>query len=105
VAGQEAGQEDVGALGEFQQHLAPLGLGDVETDAPLAPVGVFDVRVRVALHAQWAGLPQPALRIAGDGVFDLDDVGAPLREHRARGRDEAVHRDLEDPDAVQWAGH
>ena len=35
------------------------------------------------------------------GVLDLDDVGAPLAEHRARRRDEAVHRDLEDADTFQ----
>ena len=46
-------------------------------------------------------LHEAALRIAGDGVLDLDHVGAPVGQHGARRGDEAVHGDLEDADARQ----
>ena len=105
VPWQETGQEHVRAAREVEQHLAPFGYRHVQADAALAAVGVLDVRVGVALHPQQTGLAQSALRIAGDGVFDLDDVGAPLAEHRARRRHESVHRDLENPDSFERAAH
>jgi hypothetical protein len=39
---------------------------------------------------------QSTLRIAGHRVLDLDDVGTPVGQHRARGRHERELRDLED---------
>ena len=44
---------------------------------------------------------QAALRVTGHRVLDLDHVGAPVGQHRARRRDEPVHRDLENADPVQ----
>ena len=48
---------------------------------------------------------QTALRVAGLRVLDLDDVGAPLREDRARDRHERPRRDLDDPDPGQHFLH
>ena len=38
---------------------------------------------------------QAALRVAGERVLDLDDVGAPVGQHRARRRRERELRDLD----------
>lgn len=64
---------------------------------------MLDVGVGVALDAQGAGLPQTALRIARDGVLDLDDVRAPVGEHGSRRGHEPVHGDFEDADAFERA--
>ena len=48
-AGQEAGQEHVRPAGQLVEHLRALGHRHVQADAALAPVGVLDVGVRVAL--------------------------------------------------------
>src|SRR6478672_4002158 len=50
-------------------------------------------------------LPQPALRITGHRVLDLDDFGAPFAQHGTRRRHEPVHRDLEDANAVKGPAH
>ncbi len=71
----------------------------------LTAVGVLDVRVRVALDPQQTGLPQAALRVAGDGVLDLDDVGTPFAEYRTGRRNEAVHGDFEDADPSERPAH
>jgi len=77
VTWQEAGEEHVGTLGKLEQHFFALGHRHVKADAALAAVGVLDVRVGVALDTERAGLAQPALRVTGECVLDLDDVGAP----------------------------
>src|SRR5690606_37275542 len=52
MAGQEAGQEDVGAPGEFVEHFAAFGHGHVQPDAALAAVGVVEVGIRITLDAK-----------------------------------------------------
>src|SRR5579875_3241408 len=66
---------------------------------------MFDVRVGVALNPQHARLAQPTLGIPGYRVLDLDHIGAPFGQHRTRGRDEPVHGDFENANAVKWRGH
>ncbi len=63
---------------------------------------MLDIRIRITFDTKGSRLPQTPLRVARHRVLDLDDVGAPLREHRTRRGNETVHRDLDDADAVEW---
>ena len=72
---------------------------ETEVESDIQVLG-FEPEQRASLP-ELTGLTQPTLRVPGDGVLDLDDVGAPFAEHRARRRDESVHRDFEDADALE----
>ena len=100
-AGQETGQEHIGAAGQLVEHFLALGHRHVQAEAALAAVGVLDVGIRVTFDAQHAGLPESALRVTGHRVLDLDHVGAPFGQHRTRRRDEPVHGDFQNADAFQ----
>ena len=49
-------------------------------------------------HLVQTGGDETAVRVAGHRVLDLDDLGAPLGQHRARDGHEHVGGDLEDAD-------
>jgi hypothetical protein len=94
--GQEAGQEYVGCLDDLVEQVPTAVGADVDPDAALTAVGLLDDVV------DGAGPPgdQPhgdeaALRVASHGVLDLDHVGTPVGQHRARGWDEGPGRYLE----------
>ena len=61
------------------------------------------VPVRVDLDA--AHVEEAALGVAADRVLDLDDVGAPVGEDRARRRDERELRQLQDSKARHYLDH
>ena len=88
-------------MNALQQQLAQLHLYAGSIDGIMGP----KTSAGIAAIQREAGLPQTALRVAGHRVLDLDHVGTPFGEHRARGRDEAVHRNLENADAFQRPGH
>ncbi len=97
------GQEDVGGLGDLVEHfLAVRGGGDVDADAALAAVGMFDQRVAVGgVELKAAHVDETALGVAAHRVLDLDDVGAPpVGQDRPGRRNERELRDLQYPDAV-----
>ena len=96
--GQEVRQEHVALTGELVEHLECAGVLEREADAALAAVGVLDDRMEVPLLPT-AQPTHAALRVAGDGVLDLHDVGTPVGEDRAGRRGEGELRDLEDPHA------
>ena len=89
---------------EPRQQRAPVGVLEVEAHRPLAPVGGLEERVDAAVHVVQPGGDEAPVRVAGLGMLDLDDVGAPLREHRARHRHEHVRRDLEHADVRERSG-
>ena len=101
AARQQVSQEDVGAGDELAQDLVPFGRAPVEADAAFTPVGLLHERFeRLAAHAQ-VGDDQIALRVGVLGVLYLDDVGAPVRQNGARGRDEQVGGQFDDADTFE----
>ena len=60
---------------------------------------------RSGFELEAAHVEEAALGVAADRMFDLDDVGAPVGQDRARRRDERELRDLQDPDAVHHLDH
>src|SRR5262249_35065664 len=94
--GQEVGEEDVGGLDEPDQHVAPLRVADVDADAALPAVRLLHHEVDAAGVGEEAGGHQAPLRVAGDGMLDFDDVGAPVGQHRPGRRHEPPLRDLDD---------
>ena len=99
--GPEIGEEHVRRSAQPQQQIPALIGAQVETDAALASVG----QLHHVGHAPRTGRHQPRggqapLRIAGFGVLDLDDVGAPLGQNRAGHRDVRPRGHLHHPDAV-----
>ncbi len=106
VPRQEAGQEHIGAPCQFQEHLFTFGHRHIQAQTALPAIGMFDIRVGIALDAQRPGLTQTALRIARHRMLDLDHIGAPpLGQHRAGRRDEPVHGDFENANSVQRLAH
>ena len=95
---EEVGQEDVALARQVVQQLERSGVLQRQADTALAPVRMFDdgMEVPVLPAAQSA---HPPLRVTGEGVFHLHDVGAPVGEDRAGRRGEGELRDLEDADA------
>ena len=82
--------------GELVEDLERALVLERQTDAALAPVGVLDDRMEVALLPA-AQPAHAALRVAGGGVLDLHDVGTPVGQDRTgRGR-EGELRHLQDP--------
>jgi hypothetical protein len=74
-------------------------------DAALATVGVLDERVPVGIEANHAHVDESALGVAAHRVFDLDDIGTPVRQDRRRCRDEGELRDLQDANALHDLAH
>ena len=100
--GEEVGEEHVGGADEPEQQLAPLVRAHVEADAALATVRELHRLVHAAVGDPQDPLAhEAAVAVAGDGVLDLDDVGAPVGEQRARHGDEEELRELHDAHAVE----
>jgi hypothetical protein len=89
-AGPEVLDEHVGARREAVGDVEVAGVGEVEGDAPLAPV---EERVGGACR-----------RLAARRV-DVDDVGALVGEHDRHQRPRHVVPEVDDPDAFQRTGH
>ena len=86
LRGQVVGQEDVGGLGDLVEHFLAVRRRHVDADAALAAVGMLDQRVAVRVELDAAHVDEAALGVAAHRVLDLDDVGAPVGEDRARRR-------------------
>ena len=99
------GEEDVGGGGELVEDVEALGRGEVEAEAPLAPVGVLEQGVHVVGHDGEPGRGQAPHGVAPLDVLDLDDLGAPVGQQRRGRRHEGVLGDLEDADALHHCGH
>src|SRR4051794_3601301 len=101
-ARQEAREEDVALCRDLEHDLAAGFGGEVDPDRALAPVGHLDHVVDAARTCgDQTGGDQAALRVAADGVLDLDDVGTPLGEDGARRGYESPGCDLEDLDPAE----
>ena len=100
LAGPHRLDDDIGALGELQHDVAArLGL-HVDLDRTLAAVAVDDGTVDAALRET-----RHAREVADPRELDLDHLGAELgQQHRADRAGDGL-RDVEDLDAVEWAGH
>ena len=83
----------------------PSSDGQVEGQAPLAPVGVLEEDVDVVGYDVEAGRGQAPHGVAPLDVLDLDDLGAPVRQQGRGGRHEGVLGDLEDPDTLHDLAH
>ena len=84
-AGLEVGDEDVGLLGELEEHLSALRFAEIDRDAALSPIAGDEVR-RLE-HGRRRR--EPAALVADPRELDLHDIGAPVSEHRCRLR--ALH--------------
>ena len=104
VLGEVVGQEHVGGLGQFVEHFLAFGRGEVDADAALAAVGVFDQRVAQRIELDPAHVEEAALGIAAHRMLDLDHVRAPVGEDRARRRRERELRHFEDAHALHYLG-
>ena len=83
----------------------PSARRGVQADAALAAVGLLDEMVDAAGASDDPGADQAALRVTGFGMLDLDDVGAPVGQHRAGGGDERPGGELDDADPAENVGH
>ena len=80
--GHVVGEEHIGGLHQLHQHLPAIGVGQVQADGALAPVGLLDHKVDAAGAAgDQAGGDETPLGVAGDRVLHLDDVGPPIDQH------------------------
>ena len=102
---QIVGQEDIALGGQLIDQLAAFLGGKVDADAALAPVGVLHQSVALLVSGEALQHLDAALGIAAHGMLDLDHVRAPVRQDRARRRNESELRDFEDPNALHNLGH
>jgi hypothetical protein len=63
------------------------------------------LRVDAPRPGDKSGIDQASLRITGLGMFDLDEVGAPVGEHGASGGNERPCGELDDANAAEHIGH
>src|SRR5690606_13830686 len=103
--GQEVGQEDVRLRDQPEQYLPAAGRGHVQPHALLTAVGNLDHVVHPTAAGHQPGADQPALRVPGLGMLDLDDLGAPLGQDGAGHRHVRPGRDLDDLHTVQDGCH
>ena len=99
------GEEDVGDGGELVEDVASRGVGEVEPEALLAPVGVLHEHRDLAAETGDAGRSETTRRIAAGDVLDLDHLRTPVGEDARRGGHEGVLGDLEDADAFHHVRH
>ena len=100
-AGPEVLDDDVGLLDEVQEELAPLGRAQVQRRGLLV-AGVDRPEEVVPVEF---GLTPGAQRVWGAGWLDLDDLGAHVAQQSSGERSRDQRADLDDPDAVERAGH
>jgi hypothetical protein len=95
---QQVGQEDIATPDKFLEHRPSLSQRQGQSDTALPTVRGFD---HGRERDSWCGggstrdRDQSPLRVACDRVLDLDHVGAPVGEDRARRRHEGELRDFE----------
>jgi hypothetical protein len=87
------------------QDFEPARVAEVEHDAPLPAVRLLHHEVDAAGRREEPGGDEPALRVAGHRMLDLDDVRAPVGEHGTAGRHEPPLGDLDHANAFEHAGH
>ena len=100
LRGHVVGQEHVGGLGDLVEHFLTAGRRHVDADAALAAVGMLDQRMPLGVELEATHVDEAALRVAANGMFDLDDVRAPVGEYRPGRRHERELRNLEDANAL-----
>ena len=98
-------EEDVRRLRQPVEDGEALGRGQVEAEAPLAPVRVLQEDVDVGRDHGDAGRGQPPHGVAPLHVLDLDDLGPEVGQGGRGRRDEGVLRHFQDPHALQHCGH
>ena len=91
--------QHIAALDHSLEHALPLGVLEVEGDAPLVAIDREVIR-RHALDLRRH--PRPGL-VTGPRELDLDDVGAVVGEHQRAIRTGERAREIEDVDARQRA--
>ena len=95
-AGQEAGEEDIALLHQLEERFSTALVLQVDCDRALAAVeGVVEM-ARASLGRGHSPDRAAAHDLAVLGVFDLDHVGAPVRQDASRDRDGAVRRHVQD---------
>ena len=99
------GEEDVGRLGQAVEDGKALRRGQVEAEAPLAPVRVLQQHVDVGGDQGDAGRGEPPHGVAPLDVLDLDDLGPEVGQGRRGRRDEGVLGHFQDPHALEHCGH
>jgi hypothetical protein len=92
--------EHIGIANEPQQHVAPLGVLEVERDPALVAIHHQERRG----HAVDPRLAVAARFVAAGDLLDLDDVGAHVREHHSARRAGHDLRELEHAHAGERAG-
>ena len=85
--------------------LAALLGRQIDPDRLLPPVRILEVHVDAVVGRVQPEGDEPAVGVAGHGVFDLDDLGPPLGQDRACHGHEDVRRDLEHTDAGHRSSH
>ena len=103
--GQVIGQEHVAGRRDLIDQLSSLFRRQVDADAALAPVGVLHQGVAVLVGRKSLQHLDAALSVAAHGMLDLDDVGAPIGQHRASRRYKSELCDLKNPHALHYLGH
>src|SRR5216683_2298023 len=101
----KAGDEDVGPLDQLERETVALGAAQIDCDRALVAIVELkrrtDARVRIAHRAS----DKTANRIAGLRIFKLDNVGAPVAQHRGGGGPGHPHRKFHDSDALERTVH
>ena len=95
--GLEVRDDDVRGVDETAEHVLAARPAQVDRDAALAAVAGAEVGAATVAR----GDRQPAGLVAPTGQFDLDHVGAELRQHRRRLGALDEQAGLEDADAVE----
>ncbi len=75
--------QDVGIRHQLLQNLEALGLRDVERDAAFVGVEIEEQSAFLGMRDIAGKRPARARAIAGAGPFDLDDLGAHVRQQLA----------------------
>jgi hypothetical protein len=105
AAGEEVGDDDVGAGHELADERAALGVRQVDGERALAPVVELEGDVGVLHPVGRAGLAQLAPHAVTAERLDLDDVGAEVGQERAAARCRHPVGDLDHRDVVERARH
>lgn len=96
--------EDVGALDEPGEHVAPVVGLEVEGDRLLVAVGAEEVRRdRVVLGPDEGRSPAP--RVVTGGRLDLDDASTHVAQHHRGVRAGEGSGQVDDGDVLQRSGH
>src|SRR5262249_11547411 len=86
---EEARQEDVGAGHELQEESAPVGMREVDPDAPLVAPQVLDEEIPARGSRNEPRGDEPADRVAEARGLDLADLAAPVARPRPPRRPKA----------------